>query len=215
MSKLEYVFPLIKTILVNRNIDKKSKTLKGAFKANCIKQKKILKNSGLSTEQILKISHDLYNDENNRTSNIENKDSRLLIGVGISTSLLSIIAGFSFEDELSLSHMFAIVLLICSISNLVISGIGVHCATRISERYVLTTSNLNAIITNKKNIITWAAQQLVAVEYNYDLIRKKSNYIDMSQQHFIRGIVLMMLGFIFLLCEPLFIILNSITSFFF
>ena len=207
MSRLEFVCPLIAAWLANKKIskrkvdsfDKKYSTWEGKLKKQTI------------TEiQIADIARDIYADESQRTSNIENKGSWLLIGTGISVLLISLVLNFSLETkptQIVTSLLFAF-----SIVNLALAGIGVHCATKIGKRHILDTSDFSKVLENKGNngILDWSAKQLAAIESNYPLIIQKVNLISASQKHFIYGLVSIVIGFSFsLYCQTISTIFNS------
>lgn len=208
ISKLEFIFPLIASIRINKIIDKEKIE---SYEQNYSKWNKILKNNSISETQIENIAYNIYADEDKRTSNIENKGSWLLIGVGIAISLLSIIMGFSFEANLSILQVAAIGFFLWSISNLMLSGIGAHKAMKIGRKYVLVADDFSKTLTdgNDPKILDWAAKYLAAVESNLTIIRQKSNLIDVSQQHFVRGLIFTTIGFILLSWQIASTILNS------
>ena len=194
MSRLEFVCPFIAAWLANKKISKKTVD---PFDKKYSTWKAKLKKQTITETQIANIARGIYIDESQRTLNIENKGSWLLIGTGILVSLITLVLNFSLETksaQIVTSLFFAL-----SIANLALAGIGVHRATKISKRYILDTSDFYKTLENKgsNSILDWSAKQLAAVESNYPLIIQKANLVGASQKHFIYGLVSIAIGFFF------------------
>lgn len=207
MNLLEFIFPLLAALVVNKSIDKKkSKT----FDELHPKWIDILKKSKTNENLLENISHGIYKDEDKRASNIENKGSWLLVGIGVSISLLSIIFGVVTNSEIiSFIQLIALAFFFIAIFNLIFAAIGAYKAMKIGMRYVADVKDLSKTLEAKNDkILDWTARYLANVECNVNLIIKKSNWIDVSQQHFIRGLIFIVIGFVLLSWD----VLSSLVS---
>lgn len=191
MSKLEHVFPLLAAIRINRKQD--GDESESAFEENYSKWKDSLANS--SSADIENVAHNIYADESKRTSDIENKGSWLLVGVGVLIAVLSIDLGFSFEVGFLIHPIIAVGIFTYSVFNLVSAIIGVHLATVIGKRHVLGTGDFCKTLQSNDTMLDWAAKQLAAIESNYAIIRKKSNLVSASREHFAVGLISAAVGF--------------------
>ena len=208
MTKLEFIFPFIVVLLKNREVNKKLDSYNP--EKSQTEWFNILKDVKISDSVIENISYNVYSAEDRRTYNIENKGSSLLIGIGVSISLLSIILGFlTSTQSISVLQLTAIIIFLIAIVNLILAAFGAGQAIKISIRHVSVSDELRNILKEKdEKIIRWAAEHLANVEYNLNLSVKKSNWVDVAQQHFVRGLGFIVLGFIVLVWD----IVSSIIS---
>ena len=190
MSKLEFVFPLLAAYLGNKKIISKS------FEEVYNNWKNHLEVVSEKSNMVEKISQKIYNEENRRMSNVESKGSWLFTGASISVVLVSIIGNFLPENNLSSLHYATIVLIFCSIFNYFSAVICVYLATKIRAYHVMTLDHLHRFLDNKDNYFDLIAKQLASIECNYVSICRKTNLISMSQNHFILGLLFMILGLI-------------------
>lgn len=207
MNFLELIFPLIAVIVVNKSIDKKKRHTFDELHSKWIN---ILKTSQVNENLLEKITHGIYMDEDKRTANIENKGSWLLVGIGVSISLVSIILGVKANSEIILLiQLIAIFFFFIAILNLIFAAIGAYKAMKIGMKYVTDVNDLSKTLDkNNDKILDWAARYLANVECNVNLIIKKSNWIDVSQQHFVRGLIFIVVGFVLLSWD----LLSSLAS---
>lgn len=192
MSKLEFVFPLLAAYLDNKKISDEP------FEEKYNNWKNQLKTTPEKFNIVEKISQNIYNEENRRMSNIESKGSWLLIGTSLSVLLVSVFGNYLSENNLSLFYCVTTGLIVYSIFNYFSTVIGVYLATKIRAHYVITLEHLRCFLDNKDNYCDLIAKRLASIECNCVLINRKTNLISVSQTHFHRGLLFMMLGLILL-----------------
>ena len=212
MSKLEFIFPFIAAIIKNKKLDKKLDSYtpqksQGIWFEN-------LEKTGLPESVIENIAYNVYTAEDRRTYNIENKGSTLLVGIGVSISLLSIMLGFmSGVQSISVFQLISMVIFLIAIGNLILAAFGAAQAIKISIRHISHSEDLREFLTKDNIIMRWAAEHLANVEYNMNLGIKKGNWVDIAQQHFVRGLGLMVIGFIVLFLDLISQIISGSISF--
>jgi len=201
MKKLELFFPFIAAYIKNREVNEKLN--KYNHSDSQAKWFKVLKDSQIPDSDMETIAHNIYSEEDARRYNIESKGSSLLAGIGVSISLISIILSIlSNESVNSFLQLISIIVFLFAILNLIFAAFAAYQAIKISIRWGSVSDDLLTILQNKKEkLLEWAAEHLSNVEYNIELGVKKSNWVDVAQQHFVRGLGLMVIGFIILFLE--------------
>lgn len=208
MSKLEFIFPFIAVIITNKKLNKKLEDYDHQKSHDAWFEN--LKKTSLSESIIENIAHNIYASEDRRTHNIEGKGSSLLVGVGVSISLLSIMLGvLTGVQSISIFQLIAMGIFLIAIGNLILAAFGAAQAIKISIRYISHSDDFHEILTKNNIIIHWAAEHLANVEYNLNKTIKKSNWVDIAQQHFVRGLGLIVIGFVVLFWDIIYSVISG------
>lgn len=200
---LDIVFPFLAAVKVNLAISKEIKEMN---------QDKIAKKwfnkfskSKVDEKSIEKMSHDIYQSQERRISNIENKAISLIVAIGFSISLLTIIIGFN-ESDLELFRIIAIIIFMIAIFILIIGAGSAILAYRIGKRRVASIDEFSEIIDkDKDNFFEWASKYLSAVEINIKLGLMKSNWVDVAQRHTLAGLILIFIGTLFVIGDVFYV----------
>ena len=200
MTKLEFIFPFLAAIIFNNKLNEKLKN----FDQKKIQQNWIddLTKSGLNDSMIENIVHKIYSAEDNRRYNLESKGTSLLAGIGISISVLSIMLGFLAEVEhISLLQLISVGFFLIAITNLILAAFGAAKAIKVTMKYTPYVTDLRNSLEKSNSIINWVIEHLISMEYNAIQTSKKSNWVDTAQQHFARGLGLIVMGFVVLFLD--------------
>jgi len=200
VTKLEFIFPFLAAIGSNNKLNKKLEN----FDQKKIQQNWIddLTKSGLNDSMIENIVHKIYSAEDSRRYNLESKGTSLLAGIGISISLLSVMLGFLTEIELiSLLQLVSVVFFLIAIANLILAAFGAAQAIKVTMKYTPYVTDLRNSLEKSNSVINWIVEHLISVEYNAIQTSKKSNWVDTAQQHFVRGLGLIVMGFVVLFLD--------------
>lgn len=157
-----------------------------------------------------KTVNDLYQSEIRRKETIESKASSLFEAMGFVVALVSI--AVIFADKSSL-----LIISLLPIANLILSGICSWHATKIGEFFLPTLESVeeNLGLTQDKLITRSVAEKLADIEMNSPIILIKSNWLSAAYQHFLYGILLLIMFFAIIISEPYFVnILNLLTNMF-
>ena len=200
---LDIVFPFLAAIVVNRAINKEINEMnqEGITDKWFVK----LSTSKIDEKDIEKMSHDIYQSQERRIANIENKAISLIVAIGFSISLLTIIVGFN-DSDLELFRMIAMIIFIVAIFTLIIGAGSAILAYRIGRRRVASINEFSEIVDIEINGISkWASKYLSAVEINVKLGLMKSNWVDVAQRHTLAGLILIFIGTLFVIGDVFYV----------
>lgn len=190
MSKWEYMFPIVYAYRTNKQIKAISEDETRLSWKNKLTEKNIL------SKQIRSIVSNTYVNENKRRTDIENKASWLSVGTSISVLLM--IAVLNYSLDLNTLNIFC--LFVFPVVNFIISGIGVHVATRISQIHVFDIEKILERMTNIQELdMDIIIEQLTIIELNRPIVIQKANYVIAAQIHFLYGIFFIPIGFLLLI----------------
>lgn len=213
MSFLGIFLPILDAALGNKVLNKKMNDFtqegKQEEKTELWLQKLI--DSEIPEQTIESISNSIFTGDNQRTYNIENKGSSLLVGVGVSISLLSIVLGFLItKNNFYIFEILSILFFSVAILNLILAAFCSSFSIKITKRYVMINDDIEDLLKKgKPYVFRLAAEYLSNVEFNFNLSQKKANWVDASQKHFLWGLVLIVIGFLLLTTGVFDLILNG------
>ena len=180
MAKLwDVVFPCIEAWAANRKILKK-----GLPDYDDLEKKWVddLRGSKLDGHVLEKISGDIYRSANQRTTNIENKSMSLVVTLGVSISLLSILVGV-FEYDMSCLRLFSPFILVFAFIHLLTAMMLALRVHKIGEIRVVSIEELSDMLSSQNKLIKWASQHLAATEININIGLMKTNWAMVAQKH--------------------------------
>lgn len=147
---------------------------------------------------------DLYQSEIQRKEAIESKAASLFEAIGFAVSLVSVATVFG-------QRKIVLILLVFPLANFILAGICCWHATKIGEFFVHTLEGIkeNLRLTKKKSESEskryWIIEKLVSTEMNCPIILMKSNWLAAAYQHFLLGILSIVIVFLVIIVEPYFI----------
>jgi hypothetical protein len=159
-------------------------------------------------KQVEKTVDDLYQSEIRRKETIESKATSLFEAMGFAVALVSIAVIFADKSPL-------LIISLLPIANLVLSGICSWHATEIGEFFLPTLESVkeNLGLAEEKLMIRSVVEKLVDIEMNSPIMLIKSNWLSAAYQHFLFGILLLIMFFGIIILEPYFVnILNLLNS---
>jgi len=200
---LDKIFPFVAAIIVNRKIN--SSINYNEYDNKVKKWYTELSDSKVEPCKLEKISSDIYDSQDRRISNIENKAISLIVSIGFSISLLTIIIGFTEDDFYSIKFV-AVMIFSISIFIMILAATSAILAYRIGKRSVPTLIELSNTLKDSINdkVLLWAAHHLSSAEINVKLGLMKSNLVDSSQRHMLTGLVTIFIGSILLIIDAFF-----------
>jgi len=196
---IEHLFPFLVAWSTNRRIKEQTKEKKWDTLFNY--WKKII--NAKETHSFEKAVDDLYRSEIQRKEAIESKAASLFEAIGFAVSLVSIAIVFAEKSPLLILSML-------SLANFILAGICSWHATKIGEFFLPTIEGLkeNLELIDKKqekeSEIHWMTEKLVGSEMNCPFILMKSNWLAAAYQHFLLGILLIVIFFAIIIFEPYF-----------
>ena len=146
---------------------------------------------------------DLYHSEMQRKETIESKAASLFEAIGFAVSLVSIAIILTEKRTVLL-------LLVFPLGNFILAGICSWHATKIGEFFLLTLEGIkeNLKLAKKKpkneSKIHRIIEKLVSTEMNCSFILIKSNWLAAAYQHFLLGILSIIIFFVIIIFEPYF-----------
>jgi len=196
---IEHLFPFLVAWSTNRRIKEQTKEKKWDTLFNY--WKKII--NAKETHSFEKAVDDLYRSEIQRKEAIESKAASLFEAIGFAVSLVSIAIVFTEKSPLLILSMLPL-------ANFILAGICSWHATKIGEFFLPTIEGLkeNLELIDKKqekeSEIHWMTEKLVGSEMNCPFILMKSNWLAAAYQHFLLGILLIVIFFAIIIFEPYF-----------
>jgi hypothetical protein len=196
---IEHLFPFLVAWSTNRRIKEQTKEKKWDTLFNY--WKKII--NAKETHSFEKAVDDLYRSEIQRKEAIESKAASLFEAIGFAVSLVSIAIVFAEKSPLLILSMLPL-------ANFILAGICSWHATKIGEFFLPTIEGLkeNLELIDKKqekeSEIHWMTEKLVGSEMNCPFILMKSNWLAAAYQHFLLGILLIVIFFAIIIFEPYF-----------
>ena len=170
-----------------------------------------LRGSKLDGPILEKISSDIYQSSNQRITNIENKSMSLVVTLGVSISLLSILVGV-FEYDMSYVRLFALFILIFAIFHLLVAMMLALHAHRIGKIWVVSLEELSYMLSSQDKVIRWASQYLAATEINTNIGLMKSNWTIAAQNHTRLGLFAIIISMIIIIADLFYTNLGNIST---
>lgn len=201
LSKLiEYLLPSLVAWFTNRRIREESE--KKSWEESSDYWKEIITIEKM--RYLEKAVNDLYLSETQRKETIESKAASLFEAIGFAVSLVSVAVLF-IEKEI------ASIIFVIPLGNFILAAICSWKATKIGEFFLPTLDGIkeNLTLTNKEKNeprLQWVIEKLVSIEMNCPIILIKSNWLAAAYQHFLLGIVSIILFFGIIIFEPYFML---------
>jgi hypothetical protein len=206
---IEHLFPFLVAWSTNRRIKEQTKEKKWDTLFNYWKKTINVK----ETHSLEKAVDDLYRSEIQRKETIESKAASLFEAIGFAASLVSIAIVLAEKSSL-------LILSVLPLVNFILAGICSWHATKIGEFFLPTLEGIreNLELTKtkqeKESKIHWMIEKLVSTEMNCPFILIRSNWLAAAYQHFLLGILSLIIFFVAIFFEPYFIqilgVLNSV-----
>jgi hypothetical protein len=196
---IEYLLPYLVAWFTNRKIGKKFNKKNWESLSDYWKQAI----TGERIHTLEKAVEDLYHSETERRETIESKAASLFEAIGFAVSLVSIAILFAEKRTLLALLLFPLV-------NFILAGICSWHATKIGEFFLPTLEGIkeNIELAKKKQKDNskshWIIEKLVSTEMNYPFILIKSNWLAAAHQHFMLGMLLVIICFVITVLEPQF-----------
>lgn len=153
------------------------------------------------------IARQIQDAESKRTETIESKSSTFIAASGIATSVVSIIPAL-FADEWNIPIKWAIIAcvfyLIAVISFFVSAYYAVKARKVAGFALPCADSFLDSMKSDKGSIEERIVLTIAQTKWNEDLLLRKSNYLSVAEDLFLRGLVLITLAAIVSIAAKLF-----------
>lgn len=195
---IEYLFPSLVAWLANRRIREEFK--KKNWDSLSDYWKKTI--TAEETHYLENAVNDLYVSEMQRKETIESKAASLFEAIGFAVSLVSIAVLFTEKRTV-------LILLVIPLVNFILAAICSWHATKIGEFFLPTLEGIkeNLELAKKKpneSKLHWIIEKLVGTEMNCPFILIKSNWLAAAYQHFLLGILSIIIFFAIIILEPCF-----------
>jgi hydrogenase maturation factor HypF (carbamoyltransferase family) len=200
---IEYLLPSLIAWSTNRRIREQAKrnewnTLFDHWKKT-INTKK--------THSFEKAVDDVYQSEMQRKGTVESKAASMFEAIGFAVSLVSVAVVFAEKNPL-------LVVAVLPLVNFILAGICSWHATKIGEFFLPTLEsireNLEQVETKQRK--HWIIEKLVDTEMNSPFILIKSNWLAAAYQHFLLGILLIIMFFVVIIFGPYFIQIGQLLN---
>ena len=141
-------------------------------------------------ELVEKAVDDFYQLEIKRREIIESKATSLFEAMGFAVALVSVVIMFAEKSPLLMISLLPI-------ANLVLSGICSLNATKIGKFFLPTLESVkdNVELAKEKLMTRLIAEKLADIEMNSPILLIKSNWLFAAYQHFLIGILLIVIFF--------------------
>lgn len=185
---INYLFPFISSIKVekvNRSIFKEYELI--SKDSSIIKDKMALVEKNYDKEDVPRAIDELYNFEIQRKSTIESKATSLFGSAAIAVSVIALLVTFweyTPFDKLLISSLAAYIII-----NFILSAVYSFKILQLTMFNCLTTDNLIKFGDSNRIGIQLILDKFRAIELNYRLILTKSNRLVASENHFMAGVV--------------------------
>lgn len=195
---VEYLLPSLVAWFTNRKIREESKKKNWDGLSDYWKQ-----TVTEETHSFENAVDDLYHSEMQRKETIESKAASLFEAIGFAVSLVSIAILFTEKRTV-------LILLVFPLVNFILAGICSWHATKIGEFFLPTLEGIkeNLGLTKRKSEneskLHWIIEKLVSTEMNGPFILVKSNWLAAAYQHFMLGILSIIIFFAIIILEPCF-----------
>jgi len=207
---IRYLLPSVVAWVTNRKVREKSKKKDWDVLSNNWKQVVTAK----EMNSLANIVNDLYYSEMQRKQTIESKASSLFEAIGFAVSLVSIAIVFIAKGT-------ALILLVFPLVNFILAGICSWHATKIGEFFLPTLEGIKEDLKSfeKKSEseikLHCIIEKLVNIEMNCPFILMKSNWLAAGYQHFLLGILSIIIIFVIFIFEINFAqVQNFLNNFF-
>lgn len=197
---IEYLLPSLVAWSTNRKIREQAKGKK--WDALFDHWKKTI--NAKETNFLEKVVDDLSMSEIQRKETIESKAASLFEAIGFAVSLVSIAVIFAEKSPL-------LIFSIIPLANFVLAGICSWHAIKTGEFFLPTLEGIKEYLElpdkkqEKVSRTHWMTEKLVSAEMNQPFILTKSNWLAAAHQHFLLGILSIIIFFVAIFFEPHFL----------
>lgn len=195
---IKYLLPSLVAWLTNRKIREEFKeknwdSLSGYWKQTIAAEE---------THSLENAVNDLYVSEMQRKETIESKAASLFDAIGFAVSLVCVAVLFTEKRTI-------LILLVIPLANFVLVAICSWYATKIGEFFLPTLEGIKEHLKLAKKgsnepKLHWIIEKLVSAEMNSPFILIKSNWLAAAYQHFLLGILSIIIFFAIIIFEPCF-----------